>query len=511
MGNLARVVRRESDVRRLPVEQIVPNVRLVRRRGGIIPVPEERFLAAERGVAVRSRVAGEVVEINSVAADALGREEVRLHLVERPVRQAVVPVPGHGIVLVQILGSVGQVEPVGVQELVPLVLVIGPRQAERLERGEPKRQLARARPGLAVVPGKHSILEEPRLRRIAELVRDEARLPVLGIPPLAREVEGDLLPARNDGTAESQRGDLVSAAAAEMVAVDALEGPGVLVSALTSHHVHDARVDPPVLGVVAACLDDHLVDGLRRDVGRRESRQRILLGESVDVVGDLIGPSAADDQCVAVRDLGRGVDLIQIVQVEGDDTRLLGHRVLVSAEGLIPELLAVQEFRRPGHVLLDQGPLRLHLDFRHVLQDGRLHDEVELRSEVGEHLDPLPHLRDVAEQRDPHGVFARRQIGNVVVALRVGRRPALELRNRDRGKPNRLVGLRIRDGAADGARRSRPRFPKNKKGARHDERDDAQPPTHPRSRHDSSSHALLWKRHPRVTHLLSDVLPSPFP
>jgi hypothetical protein len=62
LGDLVRVVRREPVVRGLPVQEVVEDVPLVRRRRRIVTVPEECQIV-ERRVPVRSRVGPDVVEV----------------------------------------------------------------------------------------------------------------------------------------------------------------------------------------------------------------------------------------------------------------------------------------------------------------------------------------------------------------------------------------------------------------------------------------------------------------
>jgi hypothetical protein len=287
---------------------------------------------------------------------------------------------------------------------------------------------------------------------------------------LAGEVEGQILEARCDRTTERRGQDRVIPAAIQVIPDLSFERPGVAIPAFPRHHVHDSRVDAAVFGVESSGLHHDLVDRIVRDGSRRESGQRVLLRESIHVVGHLVGAASADDEGVAVLDLGSSAHLIQIVQVERDHARLLGHRLLVPAQRLVPDLVTVQEFGGGGDVLLDERPLPLHLDLFDVLENGRGHVEIRLGVEVGEHLDAFADLRDVAEQSDADGVLAREQIEDEIVTLSVGRRPPLELGDRNRGEPDRLARGRVTDGSRDpagspGAGRSR----RNKKGAAHDQ------------------------------------------
>ena len=401
--------------------------------------------------------------VDAIPADPVGQEVVRLDLVIRARAQAVVPRAVEGIVLVAEPRRVRQVEPVRILILLPLVLVEGASQLERLERRGLDGDLANAGPGLAGVRGQHAVLEETRLRRIGHVGGEDAGPPVLDVLALPGEVEVDLLHAGRERASQRCVEVLVPAASTLEFAEDSLRRSEVLVASVLGDDIDGARLHAPVFRVESARLDHDLLDRVVVDRRRGDAGQRILLRKSVDVVGDLVRSSAADDQRVVV------LSFIVDVQLEVHDAGLLGDRVLVSAQGLVLEILAGEELRGAGHVLLDERPLPPDDHFRHVRQHGRLHVEIELRAEVGDDLDVLPHHRHIPQERDPYGVLAGRHVQDDVVPLSVRHRAAFQVGNRDTRNRDGLSRLGVVHDARELPRGARPGRSGKENGARHDD------------------------------------------
>ena len=462
LRDLVGVVAREADVGGFPVQEIVEDVGARRVIGS---EPEDRLGGIERRVRLphREGVFLEVVECNAIPADPVGQEVVRLDLVIRARAQAVVPRAVEGIVLVAEPRRVRQVEPVRILILLPLVLVEGASQLERLERRGLDGDLANAGPGLAGVRGQHAVLEETRLRRIGHVGGEDAGPPVLDVLALPGEVEVDLLHAGRERASQRCVEVLVPAASTLEFAEDSLRRSEVLVASVLGDDIDGARLHAPVFRVESARLDHDLLDRVVVDRRRGDARQRILLRKSVDVVGDLVRSSAADDQRVVV------LSFIVDVQLEVHDAGLLGHRVLVSAQRLVFDVVSGEELGGARHVLLDQRALPPDDHFRHVRQHGRLHVEIELRAEVGDDLDVLPHHRHIPQERDPYGVLAGRHVQDDVVPLSVRHRAAFQVGNRDARDRDGLSRLGVVHDARELPRGARPGRSGKENGARHDD------------------------------------------